>query len=846
MTNPPSNLLQEYPVDPLTGDEECLIEHLTQEMVSRWRQGERPVAEEYFRLHPRLWHYPEAALELVYEEIHLRQEAGQEVRVEDLLDRFPQWHRQVKALLECHHLLAPGLAAPLFPEPGETLGEFRLLSELGRGTTGRVFLAAQPTLADRLVVLKLGPQAGREHLSLARLQHTHIVPLHSVHEFPARRLCALCLPHFGGTTLDRLLKAMQGRPPGQRRGQHIGEALRDTSLAGSVAVPVEGPCWRFLARVSYVQAVCWMGACLADALHYAHERNLLHLDLKPSNVLLASDGQPMLLDFHLARAPISADSPPPLWLGGTPDYMAPEHRAALNAVAQQQPVALAVEVGADIYALGVLLYELLGGKLPSRVEEPTRSLRRLNPRVSVGLADVVARCLNPVSANRYPTAFALASDLRRHLADLPLQGVANRSLFERWGKWRRRRRYALPMLGLAFAGLAGIGLALYYVSRQAHKAEDSLRNGQVHLAQHWYGEALDGLKSGMALIEDLPFYPDLKQQLHDRMRKAERGQAVQELHLLSERLRPLYSATVLPEAEAGIAEVRCRSIWRQRNAIVQRLGVPPEFELERQVRADLLDLLILGMHLQVRLAPSNEVASARRQTLEIFDEAEALLGPSCVLCRERQIHARALGLTNVAEAAARQAAVLLPHTSWEHCAVGLVHFRAGDFRRASEEMQHALEQEPNSLWPNFYRGSCAYRLGQFEEASTAFSVCVALAPQCAWCYANRGLAYGERGQLDRALRDYDVALGIDPNLSSALLCRSVLYSRQKRYAEALDDLRRASKLGTGEAVISYHRALIHLARQERADAVMNLRLALRHDPGHAQAEALLNQLLQAR
>ena len=120
--------------------------------------------------------------------------------------------------------------------------------------------------------------------------------------------------------------------------------------------------------------------------------------------------------------------------------------------------------------------------------------------------------------------------------------------------------------------------------------------------------------------------------------------------------------------------------------------------------------------------------------------------------------------------AARQAAALAPRTAWEHCALGLVHFRQGDYRRAAEDMERAIELEPNSLWPNFYRGSCAYHLGQFEEACTAFSVCVALAPRCAWCYANRGLAYGARGQSDKALRDYDHALRLDPTLGIHLPC----------------------------------------------------------------------------
>ena len=113
-----------------------------------------------------------------------------------------------------------------------------------------------------------------------------------------------------------------------------------------------------IAGTSYVHAVCWVGACLADALQYAHDRGLVHLDLKPSNVLLTADGQPMILDFHLAREPISPADAGPAWLGGTPGYMSPEQTEALLAVRHGKPVPRPVDGRSDIYALGVVLYEV--------------------------------------------------------------------------------------------------------------------------------------------------------------------------------------------------------------------------------------------------------------------------------------------------------------------------------------------------------------------------------------------------------------------------------------------------------------------------------------------------------
>jgi serine/threonine protein kinase/Flp pilus assembly protein TadD len=814
-----------------------LVDRLAEELRRRWRAGERPIVEAYLALYPELCDQSGAAVELIYEELCLRQEYEPGTDAADVLRRFPQWRAQLEVIIACHDFLEAKPASPCFPAPGETLGTFRLLAELGRGAQGRVFLAAQPALADRPVVLKLAPRSGHEHVSLARLQHTHIVPLYSVEDDPGRNLRALCMPYFGGATLARLLDLLRGHPPGRRTGRHLLEALRQAQAATPIPVPVEGPACQFLARSSYTQVVCWMGACLADALRYTHEHGLVHLDLKPSNVLWAADGQPMLLDLHLAQGPMPAGAPAPAWLGGTPAYMAPEHRRAFTAVHEDGSVPTTVDGRADIYALGVVLCEALGGASPPPGGAAVSWLRRRNPHVTVGLADILGKCLADDPRQRYPDAAALAADLRRHLADLPLRGVANRSLMERWRKWRRRRPYAPALVGLVLAVLAGVGLALAYIGQEAHKARAALDEGRECLQRREYGPARDAYQRGLAMAEHLPFHRDLTEELRGQLRLVERAEAAQELHRFVERVRALYGADGQPTADLGRVEAHCRAFWQQRDLIVGRLDAQPVPAEREQVHHDLLDLAILWTDLRVRLAGKGEVTAVREEALEVLAQAEALFGPSCVLDGERRAHAAALGRTGEGPVTASA-----PRTAWELYGVGRARFREGDLEAAAAEFDQALTLEPQALWPHFYKGACAYRRGGYQDAVLAFTACTVLAPGQAWCYYNRGLAYDAMGQADRALSDYTHALECDPAFALAAVNRAMLHCQAQRYTKALEDLRQALDSGAAPALVYYDQALVHLAQGDRSAALASLEKALEHDPDHAPTRTLSDRL----
>src|SRR5437588_5740076 len=106
----------------------ALAARLVGEMIERWRQGERPLPEDFLARHPELWDHPEAAADLIYEELCLRREYGPDVPTDQVLARFPQWRPQLEVMLDCQRLLDPRRPDPQFPAAGESLGDFLLLA----------------------------------------------------------------------------------------------------------------------------------------------------------------------------------------------------------------------------------------------------------------------------------------------------------------------------------------------------------------------------------------------------------------------------------------------------------------------------------------------------------------------------------------------------------------------------------------------------------------------------------------------------------------------------------------------------------------------------------------------
>jgi eukaryotic-like serine/threonine-protein kinase len=415
------------------------------DFTAAWERGEAPAVENYLRyLDPG---DVQGAVDLIYREYCLAEADGQSPEPDSYFTRFPRHAEVLRGLFQFHGacspsllerlmgpapaswpaIRAPGEPAPVLPQAGDSVGPYLLRRELGRGSFARVFLAEQVDLASRLVVVKIATRSTREPWLLARARHAHIVEILSHAEVDDGAFQLICMPFWGGATLADVLAAPSGRRPGMRKSGHRPSTGADLLAALDAAAAPEypsvhpaRPAREILAPLSYDRAIAWVIARLAEALDHASSRDVAHGDIKPSNILLSADGNPMLLDFNLARdaTPVVDPAGRPIDPGGTLAYMAPERLRAL-ALAGSGRAYEAVEVDGDPESDG------MSDKPQTQFVGSSASMGAHTPAIPAGTGAQAPAVSAPGGCSVSPRAHTLnVSVLTEHPTSLLARGSA--------------------------------------------------------------------------------------------------------------------------------------------------------------------------------------------------------------------------------------------------------------------------------------------------------------------------------------------------------------------------------------------------------------------------------------
>ena len=354
------------------------------------------------------------------------------------------------------------LSVPLGAHPaeeevaGETLGDFRIIREIGRGGMGVVYEAHQESL-DRRVALKVLPahltlrkatvaRFQREASTAARLEHPGIVDIYAVGEEGGNHFFAM--EFVDGAPLSRVIERLCFESASSLNGFHLGAAVAETLQKGKARCATRDDSRGDLSddlqeedlllhdfwNRTYIEAVCRIIARVARALDYAHDRGVIHRDVKPSNILVRENGSVVLTDFGLAREEGLPSLTVTGELSGTPHYIAPE---------QASPKRAPLDHRVDVYSLGVTLYEMLTlirpfdgktsqevlGKIVAREPASPRSQNTLIPR---DLETVCLTAMDKDPARRYQSADEFRQDLLNFVEYRPIlarpTGIGTRAL----------------------------------------------------------------------------------------------------------------------------------------------------------------------------------------------------------------------------------------------------------------------------------------------------------------------------------------------------------------------------------------------------------------------------------
>lgn len=737
--------------------------------------------------------------------------------------RYPELGAELGSALKALLALECATREPEADVLPERIGAFRILRQIGRGGMGVVLEAIEEPLGRR-VALKMIPaellpsssaraRFRREAALASRLDHPSIATI------------------FGaGVEDDRPWIAMR-----YVEGETLAQAISAARAAGAPCARLPGNALDSGARGSagdtraQVLALAQCIARVARALHSAHEQGVVHRDVKPSNIIVAQDGTPVLLDFGLAMAD-ELEGPALTRTGetaGTPAYLAPELVGGEHTRHDEQ---------CDVYSLGVTLHECVALRRPFDAPTPVALYRailssatpdlRAQRSVPRDLAVVVSTALERDRSRRYRSAAAFAEDLEACIAGRPIAArpVPPHGRLLRWARREPRQAALAGLLTLAIL-VAAVAAGTWFESRSevraaerltnAERFEGDLRQGYIHLATNWNEEADQAFMRALAYRSDSP--EAIAGRAFLRLKRGRDGEALEVLAAAPatpafRTLRELASGK-LPDADQG-------EEWFS--------------------NASAVEMFIDGMRLskQIERTPPRERRRLAELALVRFEEAILRSWTTRMFYHvQRALAASRTGDEAAIRSAAAALGVLWPNDARASFTAGVA-LLSLDPQAAIPLLERAIELEPSWGAPNQNLGNAYLALKDYPRAERALQRAVEIDPKDADAFNSLGIVFDEQGCSDEARAAYLHALALRP-MYETLANLAELDSRVGDPALAERELRHALGYDPRESQLRIPLARILHERGETRQALAEIETVVGFDPGNVGAWELL-------
>jgi serine/threonine protein kinase/tetratricopeptide (TPR) repeat protein len=668
--------------------------------------------------------------------------------------------------------------------PGD-VGDYELLEEIGRGAQGVVYRARQKSL-NRIIALKiigLGHWATKAHIkrfrleaeAAAKLDHPFIVPIHEIGE--SNGSCYFSMQLVEGGQLDQVLK---------RRPMPVRQAAE-------------------------------LIAKLARTVHYAHERGILHRDIKPGNILLDSKGEPHLTDFGLARL-IETESTVTRTTDalGTPSYMAPEQARGDNGQ---------LTSATDVYGLGAVLYQLLTGRPPFAggttydtirllLETEPRPPRLLNPQMDHDLSTICLKCLEKDRQHRYSSALALAEDLERWLRREPIR-ARHTGILIRANKWMRREPLVAAVIALSVILGVSVGWNIW-------KSELLRRPSTTGIAVLPF----ENLSNDR---EDASFADGVQDDLLTKLANIAALKVISRTSVTRYRgernIREIGSALRVSHVLEG--SVRKTGAWLHINA--QLIDTRTDSHVwAKQYDGDLKDLFAIqseiaqrvAEQLHVKISGAEKLAIERPPTadltaFDLYSRAKNLILMAGYRTSGRANLLRAADLLNQAVAHDSTFFQAYCQLAWIHDHLYFFGFDRTPARLALAEaaVQAAFGLRPDAGEAHLARAENLYRGHRdFDAALVELEAARQTLPNDARLFELKGYVERRRpgGNQEEALRNFERAIELDPRNSVLLQQTSLSYDFLRRYRDEEVVLDRALTIEPNDAETKVSRAFVEL------------------------------------